>query len=216
MLQKRPAPHRGKNPLRRRQKTNPPEVKQMCGRYYIEIDDKELEEITKKVQERLREEENQLTIKLAGEIFPSEIVPVQVGMDTFAPMKWGFSGFDGRALINARSETAHKKKIFADSLRERRCVIPASGYYEWQKTNGGKLKHRFYVPDRTLHLAGCWRLEGDAPVFVIFTREAVGAARAVHERMPVIIPGSRVNEWLCESPEVMRDAVTELTVEAVA
>jgi len=53
-------------------------------------------------------------------------------------------------------------------------------------------------------------------VFVILTREAVGAARKVHERMPVIIPGSRVNEWIYDSPEVMRDAVTELTVEAVA
>ena len=189
----------------------------MCGRYYIEIDDKELEEITKKVQERLREEENQITIKLAGEVFPSEIVPVQVGSDTFTPMKWGFPGFRGNdILINARSETAHEKKTFAESLRERRCVIPASGYYEWQKTNDGKLKHRIYVPDRTLYLAGCWRLEGETPVFVILTREAVGAARAVHERMPVIIPNSRVNEWLYDSPEVMRDAVTELTVEAVA
>jgi len=188
----------------------------MCGRYYIEIGDHEIEEITRRVQERLREEEAQLTIKLSGDVFPSDIVPVQVGPDDFTPMKWGFSGFDGRALINARSETAHEKKTFADSLQNRRCVIPASGYYEWQKSGGSKQKFRFYVPDWTIYLAGCWRLEGDTSVFVILTRESVGDAARVHERMPVVIPHERIDDWLNVSPDVMREALTGLTVEAVA
>ena len=189
----------------------------MCGRYYIEIDDHEIEEITKKVQERLRMEESQLTIKLSGEIFPSDIVNVKTGRDEFASMKWGFPGFDGRALINARSETAMEKKMFKAAMENRRCLIPASGYFEWQKTDGGKVKHRFYVPGSFIYLAGCWQqTQDELPCFVVLTRDAVGSAREVHERMPVIIPADKAEAWLYDSPEVMRDAVTTLTVEAVA
>lgn len=214
----------------------------MCGRYYIEIDDREIEEITRKIQEKLREEESQFTIKMSGEIFPTDTVPVQVGADSFVPMKWGFTAFDGGLLINARSETVLEKKMFADSMRERRCVIPASGYFEWQKnapesvrdanTSGvlsgfdtahqnskrkaEKLKYRFYVPNKTIHLAACWRLENEQPVFVILTRDAIKGAERIHKRMPVIIPQSRVSEWIHDSPEVMRESVTELELEAVA
>lgn len=185
----------------------------MCGRYYIEIDSREIEEITRKIQEKLREEEAQISIKMEGEIFPTDIVPVQTGIDLFEPMKWGFTSFDGKPLINARSETATEKKTFAESMRKQRCVIPASGYFEWRKTADGKVKHKFYLPDSSLHLAGCWRLENERPVFVILTRDAVGKAKDIHKRMPVIIPEGRLDAWLYDTPEVMSEAVTELKIE---
>jgi putative SOS response-associated peptidase YedK len=149
-----------------------------------------------------------------GEIFPTNIVPVQTGPREFVPMKWGFTDFRGNPLINARSETALEKKTFRDSMQKRRCLIPASGYYEWRKTDGGKVKHRFFLPGKTLHLAACWREEEGRPVFVILTRNAAGGAERIHERMPVIIPDSRIDAWLCDTPDVMSEAMTELVIEA--
>ena len=190
----------------------------MCGRYYIEIGDNEIEEITRKVQERLALEESQLTIKMSGEIFPTDIVNVKTDRDAFAAMKWGFPGFKKTdLLINARSETAMEKKTFKSAMENRRCLIPASGYFEWQKTDEGKIKHRFYVPGSFIYLAGCWQQTADElPCFVVLTRDAVGAAREIHERMPVIIPPDKAEAWIYESADVMADSVTELRVEAVA
>ena len=190
----------------------------MCGRYYVEIDDREIEEITRKIQEQRRDEESQLSIKMSGEIFPTDVVSVQTGQNDYAAMKWGFPGFKGNdVLINARSETALEKKTFKAAMEKRRCLIPASGYYEWKKTGGGKIKHRFYVPNKLIYLAGCWQQIGDElPCFVILTRDAVGAAREIHERMPVIIPPNRAGAWLHKSPSVMSESVTDLVAEAVA
>jgi putative SOS response-associated peptidase YedK len=99
----------------------------MCGRYYIEIDEKELQDIVDAVEKNIKEYPEQTTIKMSGEIFPTDIVPVQTGLNRYAAMKWGFVGFDGKPLINARSETALEKPMFRQAMLERRCLIPASG-----------------------------------------------------------------------------------------
>ena len=58
-------------------------------------------------------------------------------------MKWGYSGY-GNKVINARSETAFEKPMFRKSMQERRCLLPASGYYEWRRTpSGGKSKQKY-------------------------------------------------------------------------
>lgn len=176
----------------------------MCGRYYIEIDDRELSDICNAVQQRQVEQNEQLEIKLNGEIFPANIVPIQTGRDLYQPMKWGFAGFDGGLLINARSETALTKTTFRESMLNRRCLIPASGYYEWLKDGSRKTKYRFYVPDRPLYLAGCYRQEKDMPVcsFVILTREASGGAETIHSRMPVIIPRDKIGRWFSSEIDI--------------
>ncbi len=81
----------------------------MCGRYYISIDEQELRDIAREVEANLKGRYTQLSIKTEGEIFPSDTVPVQIGANEYVPMKWGFSGFDGKLIINARSETAAEK-----------------------------------------------------------------------------------------------------------
>jgi len=202
----------------------------MCGRYYVAIDDQELQDICDAAMRQEKEDGGleQLEIKLSGEIFPTDVVPVSIGTDEFRFMRWGFSGIGSsggiggsgngsRPLINARSETALSKPTFQESMRERRCLIPASGYYEWKKEDGRKIKHRFYLDGQPLYFAGCWRQEKDErlPRFTILTRTAAPALEAIHDRMPVIIPQDRAEQWLYEGAGVLDSAVTDLLVEVV-
>ncbi|MCL1790379.1 MAG: SOS response-associated peptidase [Peptococcaceae bacterium] len=172
----------------------------MCGRFYIEIEESELREIAEEVEKTLSAYPEQITLKMNGEIFPTNTVPVQTGSNRYQPMKWGFTGFDSRPVINARSETVFQKPMFRESMGTRRCLIPAGGYYEWQKDGGQKIKHRFFVPGQSLYLAGCYRKEqGDnLPRFVILTRQAINGVAAIHDRMPVIVPKERRERWFHE------------------
>ena len=189
----------------------------MCGRYYIEIDEKELRDIVDAVEKNIKEYPEQTTIKMSGEVFPTDIVPVQTGLNRYAAMKWGFIGFDGKPLINARSETALEKPMFRQAMLERRCLIPASGYYEWKKSGSRKIKHRIYLPGEPIYFAGCYRQEKDSPIsnFVILTRQAAGGLETIHSRMPVIIPKMHADAWFGGEPGAMKYAVRELVYEAV-
>ena len=190
----------------------------MCGRYYIEIDERELQDIVDEVEKKSRESYEQLTIKTSGEIFPTDTVPVQTGMGRFQPMKWGFVGFDGKPVINARSETALEKPMFQKPMREQRCLIPASGYYEWQKDGAKKIKYQLYIPNRLMYFAGCWRQEKNSQLctFVILTRPATGGVEVIHDRMPVIIPQNRIDDWLHVGSEAMTDVLVELSYKRVS
>ena len=190
----------------------------MCGRYYIEIDEKELREIVNAVEKGLISDNEQMTfIKTSGEIFPTDIVPVQTGINKYQPMKWGFSGHGGKPVINARSETAAQKPMFSEAMRERRCVIPASGYYEWKTEGKKKTKYQFHIPGKSLYFAGCYRREPHKPFysFCILTRQAAWGAEAIHPRMPVIIPQKHIETWLNEMPSEINYAVPDLEFEAV-
>jgi putative SOS response-associated peptidase YedK len=190
----------------------------MCGRYYIEIDDRELQDIVRAAEKNIGETHEQLTIKTGGEIFPTDIVPVQTGPNQYWFMKWGFAASNGKPVINARSETALEKPMFRKAMRGQRCLIPASGYYEWRKDGAGKIKHQFYLPGSPMFFAGCWRKEkeGMPHTFVILTRPASGGAEAIHDRMPVIIPQNRAAAWLSESPDAMKEAITDLWYKRVS
>jgi putative SOS response-associated peptidase YedK len=99
-------------------------------------------------------------------------------------------------------------------MRERRCLIPASGYYEWAAgRRGQKAKYYFHSPNGSLYLAGCWRQEPQGAAFVILTRDAVNGCEAVHDHMPVIIPRELADEWLNGNPKVMERSETELIFE---
>jgi putative SOS response-associated peptidase YedK len=183
----------------------------MCGRYYISLDDGDLSEIISEVKRNI---ENTLTLKTSGEVFPGDTVPVILGSRQYTAMKWGFAGFDGKLIINARSETAANKPMFREAMSERRCLIPASGYFEWAVSHRRqKVKYYFHAPNGTMHLAGCWRQEQDERVFVILTRDAVNGCKTVHDRMPVIIPHTLIDDWLDGSTQAMERSVTELVFE---
>ncbi|MDR0944459.1 MAG: SOS response-associated peptidase [Ruminococcus sp.] len=178
----------------------------MCGRYYIEISDEELREISKSAQNRaeLSYRDMSVEMKKEGEIYPSNVVPV-ITSDGIFPMKWGFEMAGKKLLINARFETWGSKQTYKNC---KLCLVPASGYYEWKADTDPKVKFKFYLEGQSLFLAGLYRQkDDDIPKFVILTREAVGEAAEIHHRMPVILPSKVVPEKLDYS-----DMITDLTI----
>ncbi len=169
----------------------------MCGRYYIDSDvEREIYRIAQEIDENMREERT-------GDIYPSQDAPVIYGRgDSLrgGKMKWGLTGKDKSLLINARAETALERPTFSDSVRQRRCVIPARHFYEW---NREKQKVTFYRKEKaTLYLAGFYRGQEDGPHFIILTTEANASVRPVHERMPLILEEEEIRLWIGEDSRV--------------
>ena len=103
-------------------------------------------------------------------------------------------------------------------MLESRCIIPASGYYEWETTDQGKEKYAFHLEDQPMYMAGIFRKEKDVdiPTFVVLTRTPpIPEIYIIHNRMPVIIPKDKVHAWLHDSPEMMNEAIVNLSFEAV-
>jgi len=101
--------------------------------------------------------------------------------------------------INARAETLTEKPLFRTVFQKRRCLIPASGYFEWKTT--GKKKQPFFIHQGELiAFAGLWETwaKGDEPISscTIITTAADETMRALHERMPVILPPASFATWL--------------------
>ena len=190
----------------------------MCGRYYVAIDADELRDIGDEVERFVNAYGQTLPVKTRGEIFPTDVVPVQTGVNRYEPMKWGFVTYNKKLIINARSETALEKPMFRRPMLESRCLIPASAYYEWKKEDGKKIKYAFFVPGESIFFAGCYRQEAGSQVrnFVILTRDAVNGLEAFHDRMPVIIPRNLQRTWLHETPDALESAITELAYELAA
>lgn len=124
-------------------------------------------------------------------------------------LQWGFPGFDkGKLLINARAESVKDRPTFSRSFEQGRCVLPAAGFYEWDKS---KEKVTFTVSDRPiLYLAGIWRPYGPEQRFVILTREANASMSPVHDRMPLILTKEEVEPWVGERVEAERLLTKEL------
>ena len=117
------------------------------------------------------------------------------GVIGVSEMVWGFSNPVRKGLIiNARAETAREKVTFSDSIARRRCVIPASGFYEWDLH---KAKFRFTSPEGgLLLLAGFYREEQGVPRYTILTTEANDSMIKVHDRMPVMIGRDEIRPWI--------------------
>ena len=185
----------------------------MCGRYWIETDytSVQLKEIIATLNRRQAESETPKSIK-TGEVFPRDIVPVVANSRSLKKtpflMQWGFSGFgrEKRPIINARSETAMERPMFREPLLERRCLIPASHYFEWQTQGRTKIKHAIRTIEPMIFMAGIYRFEKDKPlpVFSILTRSAAPEIEHIHDRMPVILPSSLCDEWLKPDADVQK------------
>lgn len=178
----------------------------MCGRYYIDAEDENdmLTDYIRQAQERAGRMGT--SILTHGEIAPTCIAPV---IATSAarreagafPMRWGFTHPKHNVLVfNTRSETAAEKPLFCTSIQDRRCVIPASRYFEWKKESGGKkTKYAFEQESgEPLYLAGLYLRSSQTslPCFTILTRDATDDIKEIHGRMPVILPAAAVGEWL--------------------
>ena len=135
-------------------------------------------------------------------------------------MRWGFlphwykAPNDGPLLINARSETLAEKPAFRAACRERRCLIPATGFYEWTKdADGNRLPWYIQTGDEVIAFAGIWQVwdKGEVPLTTcaIVTTPSNGPVSAVHHRMPVRIASQDWSLWLGEAGQgaavLMRD-----------
>lgn len=130
------------------------------------------------------------------------------GRREFANPRWGMipswskDASAGTGLINARAETAAVKPSFRRAFRERRCLVPADGFYEWKKD--GAVKRPYYIRRRDgapFAFAGLWeRFEGTGTDAVetcaILTTAANGLLAPLHDRMPVILPPGAYDPWL--------------------
>ena len=105
------------------------------------------------------------------------------------------------ATINVRAETVAEKPTYRDAFRRKRCLIPASGFYEWRRDADGKTPHHIKLPGNSLiAFAGLWdhwqkQDEGFDSCAIIVT-EASLAMRPIHARMPVILNPAQYNSWL--------------------
>lgn len=170
----------------------------MCGRYWIEPEsDEELLRIIDGMQ-RL---DPGLRMQTAGEIFPGGGVPAlclsRAGNVRAFAMAWGYALPGGRRAINARSETAAQKPLFRDGMRARRCLLPMSAYFEWERRNGARVKYKIAPAQAGPHcLAGVYRLEGGLPECAVLTAAAAPEIAFIHDRMPVIVPLGAGEAWL--------------------
>lgn len=112
-------------------------------------------------------------------------------------MRWGFVAPEKKHLvINARSETVKSRPMFCDSFLTRRCAIPASVYYEWDRN---KEKVEFErSDDKLLYLAGIYRREVDMNHFTVLTVGAENEAAKVHDRMPLLLEEGQLEQWFLD------------------
>jgi putative SOS response-associated peptidase YedK len=110
----------------------------------------------------------------------------------------------GYKMINARAETILQKITYKTALKHRRCLVIADGFYEWKKIRNGKQPYRFILKKKQLFaFAGLWNyamIDGKEILsFSIITTKPNSAVSKVHDRMPVILPKQKEQEWLtCE------------------
>ncbi len=188
----------------------------MCGRYTLYTHEDDLATLFEVETYPLTPRYN---------IAPTQSVPVirqrRDGRRVMEEMRWGLVPHwvkDPKAfkanLFNARSESAAEKPAFRDAMKTHRCLLPASGFYEWRAEEGGKQPYYVYRADgRPMAFAGLWAVNraGEEPVAscTILTTDANEDMRPLHDRMPVILEPDEWVRWL-DVDEVDPSAVEDL------
>ena len=189
----------------------------------LRIEPREMAEVLIKIRKMSFAQE--MSIKLgkslimSGDLFPSDIAPVlapnKYGKMTIFPMAWGFTHqATTKPLANCRVETADTKALWRDSWYRRRCVIPASWYYEWgypvyeedsrsmvEHRNTKKIKFAIQTEGSDVtYIAGLYRYEEhcdmQVPMFTVLTKEAAGTVRDIHDRMHIVLGKDSLQDWI--------------------
>ena len=176
---------------------------------------------------------------MSGNIRPTDmaavLAPNKQGNMAVFPMIWGFTHeATEKPIVNCRVESADQKALWKDSWYRRRCIIPASWYYEWgvppseagfrNANEQRSIKKEKYAiqPEgaEITYLAGLYRFEKhrgiQIPVFAVLTRESVAPVSIIHNRMPVILGKENLREWirLDGDPHIIAErALTNMVME---
>lgn len=157
-------------------------------------------------------------------IAPSTIIPAvrtrpEIGVREAVGLQWGLVPFwskeaaAGARLANARAEGIGGKPSFREPFRRRRCLVPASGFYEWQTLGGQKHPWLFQLREESpFLLAGLWDHWRDPAGALLETCSLItttpnAVVRPIHDRMPVILQGAAIDTWL--DPAVNEPALLE-------
>ena len=193
----------------------------MCGRFYIEdaFDWADVLRLMGAQNRRLPE-----AAKRSGEVNPTDAALVLAPSKDLSPgafaMRWGYRLPDGHLVINARSETAKSRPLFADGMRRRRCAVPVSGYIEWDRS--GTTRRKYKVDGGTaepLFLAGLYRPAEKGAEFTVLTRSPSDVVAALHDRMPVLLRAAEATEWIrpdADAQAVLREAVLSVRARLTA
>jgi putative SOS response-associated peptidase YedK len=176
----------------------------MCGRFSLTLSSEDLLEYF-----LLSEGYN---LEPRYNIAPSQeitAVRLEEGQRRLVSLHWGLIPFwaDDRKIgyrtINARSETAHKSPAFRAAFRSRRCLIPATGFFEWDKLQGSRQPFFIYRTDgKPMTFAGLWEHweDKEGKEFIesctILTTDAAEPVARLHDRMPVILEPGDFDLWL--------------------
>ncbi|WP_161888564.1 SOS response-associated peptidase [Pontibacter russatus] len=179
----------------------------MCGRYTVQPKvSKGHSKAAKLIEKHLQEAHYNAA--------PSQALPVVTNQQPNALQffSWGLQPFwakDAKAVkrsINARAETLTDKPMFRSLLKSKRCLVPADGFFEWQRTEHGKVPYRIMLKNEDLFtFAGLWDEWADKETgevlhtFSIITTEANDVVKPIHDRMPVILSPEAEELWLDEN-----------------
>ncbi len=179
----------------------------MCGRFSNAA---KKEQIRKEFQAKVGEA---FPDKARYNIAPAQMIDVVLETEKeriISQLKWGLvpswskDASTSKGLINARAETLTEKPSFREAFKSRRCIIPTTGFYEWQRKGAnGKQPFYFYLNDKEVFgFAGLWEEWLDKQTgeiletCTIITTEANAILKPVHARMPVILKSESYDEWL--------------------
>ena len=174
----------------------------MCGRYSLVP--------TESIAARFDIQQQQLTLSPRYNVAPSQSMPVVVrnSPNRLVEMQWGLIpswSKEPRAqfsTINARAETITKSPVFRGPFKSRRCLVPASGFYEWQRTEQGKQPFCIRLKDTDLFaFAGLYDVWHDADgnelySYTVITTAPNDLVASIHNRMPVILHRDDEETWL--------------------
>ena len=179
----------------------------MCGRYSLVP--------TESIAVRFDIQQAQLKLVPRYNVAPSQSMPVVVrnSPNQLVEMQWGLIpswSKEPRAqfsTINARAETITKSPVFRGPFKSRRCLVPASGFYEWQRTDQGKQPFCIQLRDDELFaFAGLYDVWHDADgnelySYTVITTAPNDLVAPIHNRMPVILHQKDEDAWLDKASE---------------
>jgi len=171
----------------------------MCGRYLFKLNDDE--ELHDWIQQLSLSESHDLSLK---EVFPSQKTIVFSSPHTPVIMRWGLKKFDDKGLlINARSESVKESPFFKDHLNNRRCLIKADAFFEWNNEKQKNIVSNY--TQKALYMAGIYDDSTAIPTFAILTDEAEGNFRKLHHRIPLFIPEAYLQKYIDDGSNLLED-----------